>query len=413
MRGWLRQCLWLLAFLSLNALYAQPVVSDGIIDLRSWDFARKGEVKLSGRWNFYWQSLRVPSQLDQASTDRFDFPAVWNGSFSDRAELSGQGFATYEAKVILDPNLEMVSLELPDFYCSYSLWVDRKHVAGNGEVGTGRNESVPQWLPRTIVVTAYDTMQLVLQVSNFHHMRGGSNDHIYLGLPDQLYQKRESAVITNIILFAGLLLIGFFFIILFLFFRKEQAALYFAAICVTWAVRAVFTNLYLFINWFPDMDWELAVKIEYLTLYLTMVWSVLFVGKLFPEDLNPILKYALLIVNIVFILFTIATPAFTFTNLLAAYMVVAWVILTCIAFVVVRAIVYERPGAWFSAVSIVLGVIMFSYDMLTYHGIWNFSPLLFNIGYLSIFFLNATAFAHQLSQTVRPKQRIDFGLTLK
>jgi len=413
MVGWLSRGLWLLAFFFTNALHAQPVVNDGLIDLRSWDFLQQGEVKLSGRWNFYWQSLRMPSQLDEQPTDRFSFPGVWNNASSDRAELNGQGFATYEAQVILDPHLEMVSFELPDFYCSYALWVDGKLVAGNGEVGTGRNESVPQWLPKTTVVMASDTMQLVLHVSNFHHMRGGSNDHIYIGLPDQLYQKRESAVITNIILFAGLLLIGFFFVILFLFFRKERAALYFAAICVTWAVRAVFTNLYLFINWFPEMDWELAVKIEYLTLYLTMAWSVLFVGKLFPEDLNPILKYALLIVNIVFVLFTIATPAFTFTNLLAAYLVVAWIILACIAFVVIRAIVYERPGAWFSVFSIVLGVVMFSYDMLTYQGIWNFSPLLFNIGYLSIFFLNATAFAHQLSRSVRPKPRMDFGLTLK
>jgi hypothetical protein len=413
MRCWLRPCLLLLAFVAVFNAHAQPTVKDGLMDLRGWDFNRSGEVKLEGRWNFYWQSLRPPGTLDSNSPDHFVFPGVWNGAFSDRSELGGQGFATYEARIVLDKDLEMLSLELPDFYCSYALWVNGRQVAANGEVGTSRSESVPQWLPKTIVVKAADTLQLVLHVSNFHHKRGGSNDQIYIGLPDQLYQKREKAVITNIILFAGLLLIGSFFVVLFAFFRKERAALFFAAICLTWAVRAVFTNLYLFINWFPNLDWELAVKIEYLTLYLTMVWSILFVGKLFPEDLNPILKYVLLIVNVIFILFTIATPAFTFTNLLPAYMVVAWLILVCISFVVVRAIVYERAGAWFTAVSIVLGVLMFSYDMLTYEGIWDFSPLLFNVGYLSIFFLNAMAFARQLSQAVLPKPRVSFGLTLK
>ena len=410
---WLRHCLWVLAFfLPLNSP-GQPQVSNGLIDLRGWNFAKSGEVKLDGRWNFYWQSLRPPSEVATESKDYLRFPGIWNNSSSDKTELSGQGFATYETLVLLDPSLEMISLELPDFYCSYRLWINGKEVASNGQVGTSRKESTPQWLPKTVVVTAADTLQMVLHVSNFQHKRGGSNDHIYLGLPDQMYQKRESAVITNIILFAGLLLIGSFFVILFLFFRKERAALYFAALCLTWAIRAVFTNLYLFINWFPDMSWELAVKIEYLTLYLTMVWSILFVGKLFPEDLNPILKYALLIVNMLFILFTVATPAFTFTNLLPAYVVVAWLILACIAFVVLRAIVYDRTGAWFSAISIMLGVLMFSYDMLTYEGVWNFSPLLFNVGYLTIFFLNATAFARQLSISVRPKPKIDFGLTLK
>jgi hypothetical protein len=413
MYRWLVPCLWCLAFIIPLTGNGQPVVEKGSIDLREWDFAVSGEVKLDGRWNFYWQSLQPPSSLETTNVDHMKFPATWNDAYSDRMELSGQGFATYEAKVLLKPSVEMVSLELPDFYCSYALWVNGKEVASNGQVGTSRAESVPQWLPKTVVIKAADTLQMVLHVSNFHHKRGGSNDHIYLGLPDQLYQKRESAVITNIILFAGLLLIGCFFVVLFLFFRKERAALYFAAICITWAVRAVFTNLYLFVNWFPDIDWELAVKIEYLTLYLTMVWSIMFVGKLFPEDLNPILKYALLIVNVIFILFTVATPAFTFTNLLPAYVVVAWVILACIAFVVIRAIIYERAGAWFSAGSIVLGVLMFSYDMLTYEGVLDFSPLLFNVGYLTIFFLNATAFARQLSRSVNPTPVTNFGLTLK
>ncbi|HEX8059876.1 MAG TPA: 7TM-DISM domain-containing protein, partial [Cyclobacteriaceae bacterium] len=305
-----------------------------------------------------------------------------------------------------------LSMELPDIYTSYQLWVNGTEVANNGEVGTSRQETSPQWLPKTIVFPATDTLHVMLQIANFHHMRGGSNDHIYLGLPDQLYQKRESAVITNIILFSGLGLIGCFFVILFLFFRKEKAALYFAALCITWALRAVFTNLYLFANWFPSIDWELMVKIEYLTLYLTMMWSLLYIGKLFSQDVNPIVKYGLIILNSVFILFTIATPAITFTNLLPAYKFVAWLILGYVAFVVIRAIIYDRAGAWFSAISIILGVLMFSYDMLTYEGFISFSPLLFNVGYLAIFLLNATAFAYHLSRSVNPKPQIQFEFTV-
>jgi hypothetical protein len=121
----------------------------------------------------------------------------------------------------------------------------------------------------------------------------------------------------------------------------------------------------------------------------------------------------LIVINSIFILFTIATPAVTYTNLLPAYQFVAWLILGYVAFVVVKAIIYDRVGAWFSAFSIILGVLMFSYDMLTYEGFLNFSPLLFNVGYLAMFFLNAMAFARQLSRTVHPKPRFEFGVTLK
>lgn len=401
---WLKTALRVSIFLLPFAAFSQPLVEKGRIDLRGWDFQKQGTVKLDGKWGFEWNRLLTPTQVAETPTDYHEFPGIWN---------EGQGFATYTAEVIVDNSISMLSMELPDFYSSYQLWVNGEEVASNGEVGTSRKESVPQWLPKTIVFPAADTLHLVMHISNFHHVRGGSNDHIYLGTPDQLYQKREDAVITNIILFAGLGLVGCFFVVLFAFFRKERAALYFAAICLTWALRAVFTNLYLFTNWFPSIDWELAAKIEYLTLYLTMMWSLLYIGKLFPDDVNSIFKYSLIVINSVFILFTIATPAITFTNLLPAYKFVAWIILGYVAFVVLRAIIYDRVGAWFSAVSIILGVLMFSYDMLTYEGLLNFSPLLFNIGYITIFFLNATAFAYQLSRIVHPKPRMEFGFTLK
>src|SRR5205085_1590824 len=109
MRCWLLRCLLVLAFVSAQSGNAQPLVSEGLIDLREWDFSRKGEVKLDGRWNFYWQSLRAPAALDAQPKDRFEFPGIWNDAFSDHEELNGQGFATYEARVLLDKDLEMVS----------------------------------------------------------------------------------------------------------------------------------------------------------------------------------------------------------------------------------------------------------------------------------------------------------------
>jgi hypothetical protein len=50
--------------------------------------------------------------------------------------------------------------------------------------------------------------------------------------------------------------------------------------------------------------------------------------------------------------------------------------------------------------------------MFTYEGFINFSPLLFNVGYLTIFLLNATAFAYQLSRSVNPKPKMEFEFTV-
>lgn len=388
-----------------------PQIKQGVLDLRKYDFRQRGEVQLAGMWSFYWKYLLTPADVKRyPSNDFFQFPSVWNNEMSLYHKLEGHGFATYAAEILIDPSHTMLSLELPDFFSSYRLWANGQLIASNGTVGKSRKDSEAQWLPRTVVFPVKgEKLQLVLQVSNFQHNKGGCNDHIYLGLPDQLFQKREKAVITNIILFGGLSLIGFFFVILFFFFRHEKSALYFAALCLTWAIRSVFNNLYLFINWFPGFDWELGVKIEYLTLYLTMMWSILFVARLFPQDINQRVKNVMLGLNGLFILLTLATPAFTYTGLLKVYMFITWLILAYIAYVVVMAILEGRKGAWFSALSIMLGVIMFSYDMLTHSNVIPFSPLLFSVGYIAIFMLNATAFAHQLSKSTLPKEEVELS----
>jgi hypothetical protein len=90
---------------------------------------------------------------------------------------------------------------------------------------------------------------------------------------------------------------------------------------------------------------------------------------------------------------------------------VAWVILSYVAYIVVMAILDNRRGAWFSAISILLGVLMFSYDMLTHSGVISFSPLLFSVGYIAIFMLNATAFAYQLSKANGSKADTELSWT--
>lgn len=401
---------------SAMAKPATPRVVNGTIDLRQWNFEKDGEVALDGSWCFFWKQLLAPTETtDNVRQDYFDLPSIWNDRSSVYEFLTGQGYATYSLDLIIDRSVSLLSLGIPDSYSSYALFVNGKQRAANGIVGVDRRHSEGQWLPMTIVFPVHtDTLHLVMQISNFQHHKGGISDHIYVGLPDQLLQKREKAVITNIILFGGLGLIGFFFLILFFFFRNERAALYFAAICITWAIRSVFNNLYLFVNWFPGIDWEFAVKVEYLTLYFTTLWGILFIGQLFPEDTHPKIKRVVIILNSIFIGLTLATPAFTYTTLLPAYMVVMWVIICYIVFVVVMAIIYQRKGAWFSVAGILMGLIMFSYDMLTHSEILDFNPVLFNTGYVFIFLLNATAFAYQLSQNIEPaKPKGEFEWSVK
>lgn len=395
-------------FLSVSIYgYAQVYeVKEGVLDLRQYNFQEQGIVKLSGDWEFYWNELFAPEDLKNQPKDFFAFPKVWNNSQTTSGlELNNTGYATYRLKILLPGNSDrLLAFEMPDFYCNYTLWINGKIFCENGVVGKSRKESKPQWLP--LVKSYYAesrTLDLVLQVSNFYHKYGGINDHIYLGTGQQIQHKREAQVITNILLGSGLVVVGLFFLVLYYSFNRNKAAMFFALLCITWAIRSLFTNLYLMINWFPNFEWELAVKIEYLTVYLAMIFSILFIHKLFHEDSSERFKEILVLLNAVFIVFTIASPAITYTYLQPFYIVVIWIILAFILFVVTKALIKRRAGVWFIAFSLLVAVAMFTYDTLMYKSVADFNPLLFNLGYILVFLLNGAGFAYKLSESLEQK----------
>ena len=78
-----------------------------------------------------------------------------------------------------------------------------------------------------------DTLDIVLQISNFKHSRGGSFYPITLGekVSIQTGTKREEA--NDLIMAASLFFVGLFFMILFWFGRHEKQIFFYALFLIT------------------------------------------------------------------------------------------------------------------------------------------------------------------------------------
>ncbi|MCP4132141.1 MAG: hypothetical protein GY754_14310 [bacterium] len=46
-----------------NEYVSAPTAKNGVLDLRGWDFKKDGPVKLSGKWEFYWEQFLVHEDL--------------------------------------------------------------------------------------------------------------------------------------------------------------------------------------------------------------------------------------------------------------------------------------------------------------------------------------------------------------
>jgi hypothetical protein len=391
---------WLALALLLHTqlLHAQlPSLTNGILDLRKVNLENAGAVPLNGQWEFYMSELLTPASLESRQADQkefIEFPSSWNEL--NKSREPGFGYATYRATVLLSTR-EPLALEIPDMYTAYVLWINDSIVASNGKVGTTQESSQPQYLPRTVPLKqTSDTLQFVLQISNFHHANGGIRESIFIGPREHMLQKRAIAVNTNIVMFCILIVLAIFFIILFSFSKRQYSLLYFCALCITWGIRSMFSNDYLAIVFWPDFSWELAAKIEYTCLFLAMIWAILFVGSLFPKDSNSIFKYLFCFCNGVFVLIALFFNAATFTQFLPVYLSFCGVLLIYISYVLIRALISDRAGALSMVLCTFMGVFIFSYDLIAFQGFAKYNPIITASGYIAMYVLMATALLYDL-----------------
>jgi hypothetical protein len=392
--------------------HAQMVkASRGVIDLSYWDFEQQGNLRLDGEWEFYMSELISPDSINNRNLtkDFIAFPSTWNDvSMSKRP---GWGYATYHLRIFSNKS-EQLSLDLPHFYSNYLLWINSKLIAYNGQVSAIEKNSIPQWVPQTVTFEANsDTLDLVIQVSNFHHAKGGVRESIWIGKPDKLGLKRALAINSNLILIAGLLLTGFAFILIYAFSRKEISAVYFAALCITWAIRSAFSNLYPIVVFFPDISWELCVKVEYITLYAMMIWAVFFLADIFKQDVNNFFKYVLFAFNVIFVLITLFFSASVYTQFLPVYLSFCLILLLYTIYVLIRAVVFEREGVWLIVGCLMLGVSIFAYDLIAYQGLASFNPVIISLGYFVMFAMLAACLAYKfgfLKRTVRSRDILSY-----
>jgi hypothetical protein len=388
--------------------FSQPEnPSANVIDARHWKINEEA-FAISGPCQYFDQQLLSPSECKGASGSVSEFPSLFK---SNNQPEEGIGYATYLLTVLVPTGQRDFALSIPQIYSSYKLWVNGSVVAENGAVGKTAQECKPQWKPQTVEFqTKSDTLLMVLQIANFDHAKGGIKEQIYLGKPAMMKFKRSVSEISKLTESAVLFCIGFFFLMHFVFQQRNKATLYFSLLTLTWSVRSLFSNLYLFISFYPDFNWASMIRIEYITLYLAMIWAILFLTGLFHNEANVILKYALVFCNVLFTAFSLSSTPRLFTQGLNVYLIVSGILLLYGAYIIIRAWGNERAGSGLLTLSIILGLNIFGYDIFVYEGFSSYDPVIFSAGYISIFLMMGFALAFHVG-LIKAKQNSASKLT--
>jgi hypothetical protein len=373
-------------------------LGDGIFDFRSQSLAG-ASVSLDGFWQFYPnQLLRTNDSKAKDSSSSIRVPSWWSAEDTNPS----LNYASYRLTILLskEDQTRGLAIKMPPVYSSYTIYVDGVLLGGNGKPGTTAASTQPQWKPQTYsFIPKSEKLEIIIHIANFHHHRTGINESIYLGDGGKLSWQKQQTEISGTVLFIILWVFAFVSLgIRFFTARKDPAFLYYACLCIAWSFRSVFSNYYLAVQWFPDMNWSLCAKVEYVTLCLSVLFGSLLIDRLFPRDVHKLFRTIYGGVCLLFILFTLVTPPLVFSTFVQLYVALSALLLGSILVIITKAYIESRHGLSILIVSMFLAVVMFGYVILAYQGLFELNILIFNGGFVMLFLLSGFAVSRRLNK---------------
>ncbi|OKL37446.1 ATP-binding protein [Domibacillus mangrovi] len=359
---------------------------EGILDLTQVHVS-ENPLKLKGEWAFYWQELLSPEDIQIRSTrdgnnDHWiSIPGSWLGYRLDGQQLNGTGFATFRVVIELseqDRN-ERLALRLPSIFHAYKLWVNGDMLAEVGAVGQDKSSVTPHLATKLVFFQPEnDRVELVMQVANFHHKRGGITQYIELGGSDVLTVRTNLGIAAEMFVTASLLVIGVYHLLLFVLRRKDRATLYFGLFTMLLGIRSLLVGELLITQFWPAIPWELQFKIEYLILCSSGYIITMYSECIFPNYVSRRILRGTRNITAVFCIIIVVAPALVYTKLLLLIGVLTVLNMIYLMVGLVIAAVRRMEGALIFLLVSVVALVTVINDFLYYNEwslIGNTSPL--------------------------------------
>ncbi|MDO3385338.1 ATP-binding protein [Gilvimarinus sp. SDUM040013] len=259
-----------------------PQVSDGKMVVGADHSSR---IELKGNWRFYWQELLTPEQLHD-DYGLLWVPARWNSPESG-LPLPGNGFATYALDIYFEQPPRNLGLQLPMLYRAAKVWANGAPLVQVGRPAANPAEEIPRdeiklvRLPEGIG----HHLQLVVQVSSFHHVDGGIHKPFVIDNWDVLVTAEKWRTVRGIFLMSSTLTLAIYLLVMWGNAHAGREYLYLGLGLFWYAVR-IFGTEKLIYYLFPGFSAQWLLRAEYYGMFLCIPAYMLFIQALYPRDIN-------------------------------------------------------------------------------------------------------------------------------
>ena len=342
-----------------KSLYAQevPVVKQGVIDLSSWNFNNDGTILLQGEWEFYQNQLLEPSDFkNNKAVDSLEYvtvPGNWNSGTILGKAIPAHGYATYRLLIKVKKTNALI-LNIQGVSTSYKLWINNVLKVEVGTVGKTEDKYSPKYQPNIYPVNidldtdkdSISIVEVVMQVSNFKHTNSGIWETIELGNLETIKSETKKTYLYKAGIIGILLIIAIYHFGLYFLRRDDLSSLLFGFFAFVMAVRGASTGNRILIDLFPNINFEVLVRLEYLSAYTNMIFVALFFYYLFRKDVSTIIIKIIVglgtIVSVI-IIFSSINFFTSIRDIFNLYVFLVGIYITFIA--LIKAIINKRQSA--------------------------------------------------------------------
>ncbi len=328
---------------------------EGRLDLSTRDLSADGAVYLGGEWEFYYRQFLDPRLPVSTSADGYiDVPELWNSFQVNGEEIGSEGYGTYRLRVALPEVDSVLGLKIPSMSSCYRLYANGTLISANGSPGASAETEIPQWKPGTaFLATGSTDLELIVHVSNFHHVKGGMWGQIMLGEQEEIIRYRDLSLSRSYLLFGMLVISAFFMLSLSL---VERNFTYFSLglFCLFSGLREITVRDVAIWNIAGQVSFDQLSKLEYLTMPCAVLFLTLFMRDLYRQTYNRRVCDAICLSSSLLIMLAILAPTRVFSLFLAAYIANALIALAYAAFAAARACLRGQPSAEIGLVGAVI-----------------------------------------------------------
>ncbi len=378
-----------------------------IIDLSGWNFHADGVAELKGDWQLYWGELLEPKDFEGkkilAPPILYPVPSTWSSAKNPRMPESPNHYASYHVKVRIPKSYAEqfipLTLGVKETPGAFRLWVNGVEAIRGGQVGQSAESELAHigkeyysFTPKT------DTLDLLMQVSNYHYKDGGMWWPLVLGEVDSMTRQIAFAYGLDCFVLSGLLLMSFYHFGLFWMRRDSSSSLLFALFCIGIAIRSLtagFSNIYLVI--IPNMSFDWKMTLEYSSFYASIPIYFSFMRTLYPLEFSMKVEKIIVGIGFVFVVHAFTTSARHFSNYLEIYQIFTVICSTYCLMALVRALLNKRHDIVLFLSGTIVVISSTVNDILQAHRI---SPLGINVtpfGVLLLVLLQSLVLARRFS----------------